>query len=180
MRRNLSTLLLLTVALASLALITGCGEEEKELEAIEGEALELGELTYTVQITRFLNPGSREDRTYLRGQEAPPEGKDYLGVFMRVENEGGEEAQIPSEFPVVDTRENTFEALESESEFALELGAEIPAGGRIPAFDTAAASGPIKGSMLLYLLDEAATENRPLELEIAGPDGETAHVELDL
>jgi hypothetical protein len=34
--------------------------------------------------------------------------------------------------------------------------------------------------MLLYLLDEAATENRPLELEISGPDGETAHVELDL
>jgi hypothetical protein len=180
MRRKLSTLLLLTAALASLALISGCGEEEKEGEAIEGEALELGELTYTVQITRFLNPDSREDRTYLLGQEPPPEGTDYLGVFMRIENESDEEMQIPSEFPVVDTRENSFEAIESESPFALELGAEIPAHGRIPAFDTAAASGPVKGSMLLYLLDEAATENRPLELEISGPDGETAHVELDL
>jgi hypothetical protein len=50
----------------------------------------------------------------------------------------------------------------------------------VPTIDSAAASGPIKGSMLLYLVDEQATENRPLELEIPGPDGETGTVALDL
>ncbi len=180
MRLRLPTTLLLLAACASLAVLSGCGEEEKGGEAIEGEALELGELSYTVQITRFLNPDAKEDRVYLRGLEPPPIGTDYLGVFMRIQNDGDEDERIPSSFPVVDTRENTFEAIETDSPFALELGAEIPAGGRIPAFDTPAASGPIKGSMLVYLLDEASNENRPLELEIAGPDGEISFIKLDL
>ena len=34
--------------------------------------------------------------------------------------------------------------------------------------------------MVLFLIDTAATENRPLELEIPGPDGETGTVELDI
>ena len=46
--------------------------------------------------------------------------------------------------------------------------------------DTPAAGGPIKGSMILYLIDEEAAENRPLELEIPGPDGEAGRIELDI
>lgn len=180
MSRKLPTILLLIVAVISLGAVAGCGNEESELHTEEGEPLELGELRYNVQITRFLNPDATEDIDYLEGLERPPTGTDYLGVFIRIQNEGEEAAAIPSTFPIRSSRDETFEPIETDNPFALELGAEIPAGGQIPALDTAALSGPIKGSMILYLIDEAATENRPLELEIAGPDGETGTIELDL
>lgn len=180
MNRKVTQLMLIALALLALGAVAGCGNEEEELNTEEGAPLELGELRYNVQITRFLNPDSVEDRAYLKGQPVPPRGEDYLAVFIRIENEGEEAAQIPSQFPIQDNRGQEFEALDIENPFALELGAEIPAGGQLPTIDSPAASGNIKGSMLLYLVEEAATENRPLELEIDGPDGETGTIALDI
>lgn len=51
-----SIALVLVVSLA----IAACGEEETH-EVVEGEPLELGELSYNVQLTRFLNPDDPED-----------------------------------------------------------------------------------------------------------------------
>jgi hypothetical protein len=167
MNRTATQLLLIALALISLGAVAGCGNEENELQTEEGEPLELGDLRYNVQITRFLNPDSVEDRA-------------YLAVFIRIQNEGEEAERIPSQFPIQNNREQEFEALEIENPFALELGAEIPAGGQLPTIDSPAASGNIKGSMLLYLVEEEATENRPLELEIEGPDGESGTIELDI
>jgi hypothetical protein len=173
-------LLLLGLALLATPLIAACGPERGELEAIEGEPLELGELRYNVQITRFLNPAAVEDGEYLSGLPEPPDGRDYLAVFMRIHNDGEEAEPIPAELTIRTSRGQVFDPLETDNPFALDLDSEIPAGGQVPTIDTGAASGPIKGSMLLYLVDEQATENRPLELEIPGPDGETGTVELDL
>jgi hypothetical protein len=180
MNRTATQLLLIALALISLGAVAGCGNEENELQTEEGEPLELGDLRYNVQITRFLNPDSVEDRAYLEGQPVPPLGEDYLAVFIRIQNEGEEAERIPSQFPIQNNREQEFEALEIENPFALELGAEIPAGGQLPTIDSPAASGNIKGSRLLYLVEEEATENRPLELEIEGPDGESGTIELDI
>lgn len=190
------SLALILIAAAAVAL-AGCGEEE-ELEVIEGEPVHLGDLSYNVQITRFLNPGDPEDRGYLSGLEPPPPAQTYLGVFLTVENEGSEAAELPDGFRVVDTEGNEYEPVPSESPFALPLpgesgvtGAEgaVPADedptsiepeGEIPAPDTVPAYGPIGGSMLLFQVDETVTENRPLELEIPGESGETGKVELDI
>ncbi|HKJ37056.1 MAG TPA: hypothetical protein VKA36_10850 [Solirubrobacterales bacterium] len=180
MTRTAAKLLLIALALFSLGALAACGNEEEELHTEEGEPLELGELRYNVQITRFLNPDSVEDAAYLRGEPPPPAGKDYLAVFIRIQNEGEEGERIPLTFPVKNGREEEFQALPIDNPFALDLGTEIPAGGQLPAIDSPAASGTIKGSMLLYLIDEAATENRPLELEIDAPDGETGTIELDI
>jgi hypothetical protein len=181
MRRRFPIAILLALALVGAGLLAGCGEEEEELHAVEGEPLELGELLYNVQITRFLNPDATEDRDYLEGLPEPPLGKDYLAVFMRIQNEGEETERIPDSFTIRTSRDETFEPLEDiESPFALPLGSEIEPGGQVPALDTPAANGPIKGAMVLYLVEEAATENRPLELEIPGPDGEVGTVELDI
>ena len=43
-----------------------------------------------------------------------------------------------------------------------------------------AADGPTQGSLILFLIEEASTENRPLELEIPLPSGEVGVVELDI
>jgi hypothetical protein len=180
MRRKLTIALLLAALVAALGSFAGCGGEDTGLEAVEGEPLELGELLYNVQITRFLNPSNRDDAAYLEGLEEAPSGQEYLAVFMRIGNEGSEPEQVPDTFIVKDSRDAKFEPLELDNPFALQFGAVIEPGGRLPAPDTPAASGPIKGSMVLFLIDQAATENRPLELEIPGPDGETGRIELDI
>ena len=54
-----------------------------------------------------------------------------------------------------------------------------PAGGDIPAPDTAAANGPTQGAIVLFLLDEGVSENRPLKLEIEH-EGETGEITLDI
>ena len=173
---------ILTAALAVLALgvLSACGEEE-ELEVIEGEPLELGEMSYNVQITRFLNVNDTEDAGYLEGQDDAPVGEQYLASFIRIENHGEETETIPTDIHVEDTRGNVYEPLDTTANpFGLDLGSELAAEGTLPRPDSVAASGAIKGAMLLFLVEESASENRPLELIIPGPDGEHGSVELDL
>jgi hypothetical protein len=167
------------LAIGALIIGPGCGEEHS-LEVEEGEPLELGDLAYTIQLTRFLNPQDSEDRAYLQGQPEVPEGESYLGVFMLIENEGDEPAPAGiDEMRIVDTRDNHFGPVESESEFALRSGATVPGDGELPQPDTPAASGPIQGSLVLFLVRDEITENRPVELEIER-EGETGLVELDI
>ena len=169
------------ICLALIAVVAACGGEQQESHVVEGEPIELGELRINVQLTRFMNPALPDDGEYLVGQPPPPPGKDYLAVFMGIENEGDDPVRLPTaeQLEIVDTTDAVFHPIESESPFALPLGEPVPGGGEIPATDTAAASGPIQGSFVLFLLDEAAAENRPLELEIEA-DGEKGTVELDI
>ena len=164
-----------TLAVAALGLgVAGCGEEH-ESEVVEGEPIELGNLHLNVQLTRFLNPADREDAEYLEGLPEPPPGKAYLGVFIEAENEGDEDVNLPTaeQMTVIDTTEQEYDPVESDSVFAFDFGETIPPGEEIPLPDTAAASGPIQGQVALFLVDQGVSENRPLELELSA-DGETA------
>jgi hypothetical protein len=163
------------------ALLAACGEEE-ELDVVEGEPVELGELSFNVQLTRFLNPDDPEDEAYLRGQPLRSADQQYLAVFMTVDNEGDQPAELPSTMTIRDTRDNTYQPLDSASVYALELGTTLPAGDELPRPDTPAATGPIRGAMVLFRVDRAVTENRPIELEIppASTGGKQAQVELDI
>lgn len=180
MRRLLSKTMLLAALAVALLAVAGCGAEEEEGHAVEGEPLELGELGYNVQITRLLNPSSVDDRDYLEGAEELPPGQEYLAVFMRIRNEGEQTERVPLTFEIHTSREETFGLTPITNPFSMPLGAEIPPEGQIPEIDSPAASGPIKGAMLLFAVDEEATDDRPLELEIPGPDGEPGFIELDL
>jgi hypothetical protein len=93
----------LTLALVGVA---GCGGEEPTHEAEEGVPIELGDLEFNVQFTRFLNPTDPEDSEYLAGQEVPPPaGETYLAVFMTIENTSDEDVRLPgpAQVSVVDT-----------------------------------------------------------------------------
>ncbi len=182
MRTRVATITGLLAVLALAVPIAGCGEEHEETpEAVEGEPLELGELLYNVSITRFLNPNIVEDRAYLEGAPEEPLGKSYLGVFIQIKNES-EDTEVPSagNYSVVDGSHRVYEPFDLVTEFSLDVGAVVPPEGVIPALDTVAAAGPTQGALLLFLVDDDVSEERPLELEIQSVVGGEGLIELDI
>jgi hypothetical protein len=168
--------------LALLALLlgaAGCGYSSDEKDVVEGEPVELGELQYNVIFSRFLNPNDNEDSGYLVGQPKAPPGSAYFGVFFEVQNESEEPQTLASEFKITDADHQVFEAVDSESLYALPKGGEVEPQEQIPVVDSTAQQGPIEGSVVIFLLPASALENRPLVLEIPGPEG-PAEVTLDL
>jgi hypothetical protein len=163
------------MAVAALALgLAACGEEQ-ETEVVEGEPIELGDLHFNVQLTRFLNPDDREDAEYVEDLAPPPPDTSYLGVFMEVENEGDDPIRLPSEeqMEVKDTTGEVYHPIETETVFGFDFGEELEAGDSIPLEDTAAASGPNQGQVVIFLVDDVVSENRPLAHahEAAGAPG---------
>ncbi len=178
MRRRLVPALLIALLALSAGAVSACGGSESPV--LEGQPLEVGDLTYYVQLTRFLNPSNPEDAAYLAGQPAAPKSDDYLAVFLRVDNKSDQAQNLADHFSIVDTRGNVFEPIPSDSDFALQPGADVPADSQYPPVDSPAYSGPVKGSYLLFALPVSSEENRPLNLQIPAPDGSVEKIELDL
>ncbi len=178
--RRLVPLLLAALALAALALfVSACGYESHETEVVEGEPVELGELSYNVIFSRFLNPNDNEDSAYLVGQPPAPEGSAYFGVFFEVQNESEEPQALTKSLTIEDADHESFDALPSESLYALPFGGEVESQEQIPVLDSTPQQGPIEGALALFELPESASQNRPLILTIPGPEG-PAEVTLDL
>jgi hypothetical protein len=171
------------------AVFAGCGNKH-ELTSVaetEGIYLDVGGLTYQVQLSRFLNPGDVEDKEYLTGlpEGVPaqlPGDETWFGVWMRVKNYSDEAITPTDTFTIIDTEENRFEPIEIDhaaNPFAynptLLQHAQV-----LPTPDTAAASGPIQGSLILFRLKADSLANRPLKLEIEKEGATTAEVDLDL
>jgi hypothetical protein len=177
--RALALAFVLALALLGVA---GCGGSDLGHEADEGVPIKLGELEIAVQETRYLNTTQRDDSEYLAGQKLPPAPSQvYLGVFLTIHNAGDEPVRLPTyeETSVVDTTGAAYQAIPSDTPFAAPLGAELAGGGDIPREDTAAQTGPVQGSLVIFLIDQVADENRPLKLEI-DYEGETGEIVLDL
>ena len=171
----------LAAALVVGVLLSGCETSpESDLSVEEGQPMKLGDLLYNVQISRFLNPRDPEDEAYLAGQPPPPNNKLYLGVFMLIENEADTAQDVPADFKVVDTEGTEFTPIPSNSLFALELGGKVPGDEQLPEPESTAANGPIQGAMVLFMIDEATTEDRPLTLDIPSSAGSAGEVELDI
>jgi hypothetical protein len=164
--RSAAALLALVLALSLAA--AGCGNDEPKTSGAEGEFIEVGKTDYQVQSTRLLNPQQRPDDTYLRGQAPLPRTETYLGVFLRIENDGNSPYKPPRDLKVVDTQGNEYLPLDTtQSGFGLEFGQEIPPDGIAPPPNTPASFGPTSGALLLYRLKmESATDNLPLELQV--------------
>jgi hypothetical protein len=180
LRRRSTVCLLATLLLSGVATAAGCGASNEKENLMEGEPVVLGELQWNVLFSRFLNPQDTEDRQYLVGQRPPPAKAAYLGVFVQVLNKDKENRQsLPPALTVMDTERQVFDSLPSKSEYALHLGTDVDPEDQLPALDSAGQVGPVKGSLVLFLIPDTASENRPLELVIPGQDG-PATVDLDL
>ncbi|HSB54836.1 MAG TPA: hypothetical protein VLD58_10785 [Gemmatimonadales bacterium] len=161
--------------------VAGCGNSPGK-EGDEGEPIQLGDLEINVQLTRFLNPTDHEDKNYLVGQTIPtPAGKSYLGVFLTMKNHSDQATRVPStaQMTIVDTTGAGYEAIPSNTPFAAPLGTALAGHGVIPVPDSPADSGPTQGAIVLFLVDQGVSENRPLKLEIEH-DGETGDITLDI
>ena len=142
------------------------------------------------------------------GQSLTPEERpqrcptSLFGVFVQVCNEetdgapmaareprvqktrgtDGEEGEreLGGDFEIEDSSGNKFEpiVLPASNVFAYRAR-PLEKGDCIPASGSAAATSPTAGSLLVFRLPIAATENRPLELSIS-VGGETRKFELDI
>jgi len=171
-------------ALAGMALalvLSACGASNDAKTGLAlGEPVQLGDLQYTVLFSRFLNPYDVEDKGYLVGQPLPKPDELYLGVFVQVANKSKtQRVPVPAGWSITDTEHNSYSPLPSRSPYALPLGRSIGTEDQAPALDSIPQVGPIQGSMVLFVIPDAATENRPLQLNIPGPGG-PAEVELDI
>lgn len=172
--------LLAALALAAIAIfVSACGYTSHSRDVVEGEPVGLGELSYNVIFSRFLNPNDSEDSAYLVNQPPAPEGSAYFGVFLEVHNESEEPQTLAGSFAIADADRHTFDAIPSESLYALPLGGEVESQEQIPVLDSTPQQGPIEGSVVLFLLPASASQNRPWTLSIPGPEG-PAEVTLDL
>jgi hypothetical protein len=95
---------------------------------------------------------------------------------------GGGEAvrELPGDFEIEDSQGNKFEPIVLPTSNVFAYRAQpLTKGNCIPAAGSAAANAPTAGSLLVFRLPVAATENRPLELSVSS-GGETRHFELDI
>jgi hypothetical protein len=190
MRSRVLRSLLIGLALVATLALAGCGhKEEIRLTAeTEGPYIDLGPVKYQVQMSRELNPADPEDRYYLKGL---PEGTSKLspeqvwfGVWMRAENESDAPAAAVRDFEITDSQEKVYRPvpLDPNANPFVYVPGTIQPGELIPAADTPPSDGPIQGSLLLFRLDLASYQNRPLELHMRSPQNpdETATISLDL
>jgi hypothetical protein len=178
MPRLVVILISILAALALAGAVSACGEEE-ETEVVEGEPVEVGELSYNIGLTRFLNPDDNEDAEYLVGLPKAEPGTSYLGIFLTIENETSEPQSSADHYTVHDTLDTEYEAVESPSPYALEIAAEVPGDSELPLPDTTAATGPNHGSLLIFHVADTVSENRPLRLAVEA-SADTGEVVLDI
>jgi hypothetical protein len=173
---------------ASAALVAGgCGQHEPITHAAtEGLYLEIDDLKYQVQMSRYLNANDVEDRDYLVGLPdtiaQPAKDETWFGVFMRVENTTNQPIMAANTFEIEDTQQNVYRPIpldRATNPFAY-AAAEVPPRSRLPLPDSAAGQGPIKGGLLLFRVKTASLQNRPLELRMQRGSGQVATVDLDV
>ena len=195
MSSPLRKLPLLAAALLAALALGACGDSHTKVTTgtYAGESgqnapyLDVGPLIYEVQLSRELNPTNSEDSAYLQGltpaQQKLETGQEWFAVFVQVYNKSSHALASASEIKLHDTEGNTYYPLvpSQVNPFAYRPVA-VPAKGQLPMPDTGPDFGPTQGALLLYKIDTASLDNRPLELTIVDPTNpsQTASAELDV
>lgn len=149
--------------------------------------LNVGPLEYEVQLSRELNPANQEDASYLQGltpaQRKLEVGQEWFAVFLQVYNNTSEAHPAADSLTIEDTQENRYTPIvpEESNQFVYRAGT-VPASNQLPLPGTIADEDPAQGLVLLYKIEIASLDNRPLELKIVNPENpsESASAELDV
>jgi hypothetical protein len=173
--------------LASVALTAGlsaCGDDgpQKTAES-EGTSVTIGHLEYQVQISRQLNPTDVEDRDYLKGippvQTGLKSDEVWFGVFIRVKNPSHKTLGTSDDFTLSDTLEDSYFPVATTSLVGYKATSLTP-GDVFPHSNETASYGPTQGKLLLFKLTNTTLDQRPLELKIKAPDGDTGEIQIDV
>jgi hypothetical protein len=178
MNRLRRPITLLSILLASGGL-AACGnhrDEDARVVHIEGEGLYLpvGDMKYQVQGSRQLNPSDTQDKALLAGLPASQRelkaNEVWFGIFLQVENEGSRAERPSGDIEISDTQDQVFRpiAFDASNPFAYRPADPIPAGEVIPLKNTPGYDDPVRGALVLFKLNLAALDNRPLEMKIEG------------
>jgi hypothetical protein len=180
----------LALALLVLAALTasGCSSSEtgqlKNNAETEGIYLDLGGMKYQIQMSRYLNPSDVEDRSYLLGLPSgvQPTGNEvWFGIWMRVQNESKKPLPVATQYEIHDTQGAVYRPVPIDAKsnpFAYQAG-DVGPGSILPQPDSAAGTGPIQGSLLLFKLKVDSLQNRPLEMRIT-QNGATDTANIDV
>lgn len=178
--RLLTSVTALVVALA----LAGCGKAEvTRFGETEAAYLDLGDMTYQVQISREMNPADREDHGFLIGadEKSVRPNETWFGVWMRVQNETSRPHAAAREFELSDTQGHTWRPVQLPADNAFAYRPiTVPADSVAPLPDTPAAETTIQGSLLLFKVPYSNLQNRPLVLKIFDPADRSQSVEVDL
>jgi len=192
---RLRKLALILGALLAVVALGACGDSHTKVTTgtYAGESganapyLDVGPLSYEVQLSRELNPTNSEDAAYLQGlspeQRKLETGQEWFAVFLQVYNHTSQPLQAANAITVTDTQENVYSPIiPGETNPFAYRGGEVPANGQIPIPDTITNSGPTQGALLLFKIQVVSLDNRPLELKILDPENptESASAELDV
>jgi hypothetical protein len=190
-RARTLSLLLMCAALA----LPGCGDSHTRVSTgtYAGESganapyLNVGSLVYEVQLSRQLNPFDTEDASYLAGlnpaQRALSASQEWFAVFLQVFNDTGSPQNAALAPTISDTQGNHYLPVQPEAANAFAYrGGTVPPKGRLPQADSTASEGTTQGALLLYKIQIASLDNRPLKITIVDPSdpSQRASAELDV
>jgi hypothetical protein len=179
----------LIFVLAALAIVAaGCGNKEEVTTSAttEGTYLDLNDLKYQIQISRYLNANDVEDQTYLKGLPVgtpQPNGDEtWFGVFLRVENTTDHAIEPANDFEIVDTLGNTYRPIPLDPKINTFAYEPVPVERHnlIPKEDSIPSQGAIGGALLLFKIQTTSLQNRPLIFRFRRGSGTTATVNLDV
>lgn len=168
----------LLVGVSGCGVTGGFGAEGSQPTAADTEGTYLvfpHDLTYQIQISRYLNPTDPEDRSYLQGLPAgtPPLAADeqWFAVFIRVSNETKQPHLGASDFRMVDARGTTYQPTPLDggiNPFAYQASTLAPR-EVVPPPGSAAGDNTIQGSELLFRIQRDFFFNRPVVFRINSP-----------
>ncbi len=181
---KLRRLLLPILAVAATTGLSACGDDgvQKTAES-EGTYVTIGSVQYQVQISRQLNPTDREDKDYLTGLSAEDAKLEpdqvWFGIFVRAKNKTDVPLNMAEEFTLEDTIGNEYERIEPEN--VVDYTPRILGPGDVsPASNEISSYGPAQGKLVLFKVTNRTLDNRPLEMKITSPDGDTGTVQIDV
>src|SRR3954471_19727787 len=182
---------LVVLAVLLVALVaTGCGDAESVQTTAETEGLylDIGDLTYQIEMSRYMNVNDVEDSEYLKGlpsSTAQPNAHEvWFGVWVRVQNQTDKTLRSADTWEIHDTQDKIYRPIPIDTNinpFAFRIGTTVPPQTILPLSSSAAGQGPIQGSLLLFKLTTDSLQNRPLQLKFSnGQQGQTGTYDLDV
>lgn len=153
----------------------GVGDEAARI----GATIVVGDLGYSAQIARQLNPRIKPDEELVGGR-LPGADKTWFGVFVRVCNRTDEPLRATGRLALVDAFGERVEPVDlpASNPFAYEPGLVGP-GECLPPSGSVS-DRVTEGALVLFEVTDEFLAERPVALEVSGTRGERHRVELDL
>ena len=142
----------------------------------EGIYLDVDDLDYQVQISRYMNPGRRRGPRVpvgLPSRRPSPGRRDVVRRVHAGPEHDGRDDHAGNDFQIVDTQENGLPADPDRHErqpVRLQAGPD-PAQGPDPGAGLRGQRDTIQGSLLLFKVKTESLQNRPLEFRFKRGSG---------